>query len=102
MTKALILALTGLSVLIAGAASAHETRPDPAAMMQRLDLNKDGKVTRAEFIRAAAQRPQHDHDDRRDDARRGNPERMFQRLDRNNDGVLTKAELSQAKPRKKG
>lgn len=112
MQKKIIIAMTGLSVLFAGAASAEQQRPKmaPAAMMQHLDANKDGKISKKEFMQGAKQREAKKGDRAKGKQEGGkrqnmNPEKMFARLDQNKDGVVTKGELehmaeAHKKPRK--
>lgn len=92
MQTKLILALTCMSMLTAGAALAQSERPrmDPTQMMQRLDANKDGQISKAEFMKPAPQRQQRDQ---RDEGKRGDRQDIFDRIDRNNDGELTGPEL---------
>ncbi|WP_405402775.1 hypothetical protein [Paracoccus sp. Ld10] len=73
----------------AGAASANQRddghRPSSENMMQRLDANRDGQISRQEFANRS------DRDQRAD---RSNTSQQFKRLDRNGDGSLNSRELS--------
>ncbi|MBM7404720.1 MULTISPECIES: EF-hand domain-containing protein [Sphingomonas] len=84
-------------------------RPDPAAMFAKMDTNKDGRVSRAEYVAARSQRfDQLDHDrdgvvTRSDFPRAaGNPQAsarldtLLGEADRNGDGKVTRAELKKA------
>lgn len=116
MKKKLIVAVAGLSLCVAGIAAAQPAqRPmTPDQMLQRLDLNKDGRISQGEFLQGPgpdqhpqgerpqlhkqgagepADRPMHAQGDRR-----GPPDRkdIFAHLDANGDGFLTRAELDAA------
>jgi Ca2+-binding EF-hand superfamily protein len=72
--KSIIFATAAL-LAVAGAAHAQPLRG--AAMFERLDADKDGKITKAEMSAGR--------------------ERMFKRLDRNGDGVIDENEVEQAR-----
>lgn len=58
------------------AAHAQAARPDPAAMFDRTDANKDGKISRGEYVAARSSR--------------------FDTLDHDKDGVVSKADFPRA------
>ena len=64
-----VLGASGCMSALATPASAQAGQRDPAALLERSDLNGDGRITREEYAQARA--------------------RMFDRLDRNRDGVLS-------------
>ena len=116
--KTLIFAAAAFA-LIAGAATAQD-RPQPpnpdldhdgkvtlsefktmeakreARMFARLDTNKDGKISQAEFEAAPRREPQ-PGETPRPAGMRG---RFFQMMDTNGDGVVTKAEMEAAGQRR--
>jgi Ca2+-binding EF-hand superfamily protein len=65
--------LTGALMLIATASTHAQSRPNPAAMLESADTNKDGYVSRDEFLAARA----------------GN----FDKLDRNHDGFIDQQDV---------
>lgn len=70
-----IFVATAALLVVAGAAQAQPLRG--AAMFERLDADKDGKITKAEMSAGR--------------------ERMFKRLDRNRDGVIDETEIERAR-----
>jgi Ca2+-binding EF-hand superfamily protein len=72
--KTIFVAAAALLV-VAGAAQAQPSRS--AAMFERLDADKNGKITKAEMSAGR--------------------ERMFKRLDRNRDGVIDEVEIEKAR-----
>ena len=75
-----------LAVLLAGGAlaspAAARGRPDPMEMLEQADANRDGTVSRAEFV----------------DARRA----RFARMDRNGDGHVSEDDLPRIARRRAG
>lgn len=78
MRIALLTALAVLGAGLAGAAFAQQQFPDFDAM----DANKDGRVTKAEFMAAL------------NDEQKKIGERVFAARDANKDGVLTREEMT--------
>ena len=111
--KALLTAAVLIPVLampaLANQPGEHEGHGGRAAMMERYDTNKDGKIDKAEFMAAAADRfakldtgnrgsvSQSDFAEAVERAaqqrRAERKTKMFQRLDANSDGVLTREEF---------
>jgi Ca2+-binding EF-hand superfamily protein len=69
--------LIAAAALFAATASAGAQPMRGAAMLDRLDANHDGKITREESVAAR--------------------ERMFKRLDKNSDGAVDEAEIEVAR-----
>ncbi|MDB6179252.1 EF-hand domain-containing protein [Paracoccus sp. Z330] len=95
MQKKLVFVATGIAVLVSGAVSAAPQRPkmEPAVMMQQLDMNGNGQISKKEFLQGAARHADQASPQNGKARKRMNPEEMFARMDRNDDGVLTRAEL---------
>jgi Ca2+-binding EF-hand superfamily protein len=64
-------------------------KADPGAMLQKLDANKDGKISKDEFMKIADKAK----DKGAGDKAAGFLEKLFQKLDANNDGALSLEEL---------
>ncbi len=71
-------------------------RPGSGEMFERLDTNRDGRVSRREM--AAMPRPPQSRG--RGNARGFDPDKLFDRLDRNRDGYITRDELPGGGPRR--
>jgi len=90
MKKALILAVTALSISTAAFAMDHSSSHKTDKMermkkmmhhkMEKIDTNKDGMISKAEMLAAA--------------------EKKFDESDADNDGLLTKEEMKAAKKKK--
>lgn len=80
MRLSLILAVLALAVPASACATTGSR--DPLKMLQDADANRDGAVTRAEFLSAR--------------------NRLFDRLDRNNDGFVSQADAGGRIARRRG
>jgi Ca2+-binding EF-hand superfamily protein len=73
-----IILLAGAAVLALAATTAQAQAPDPAAIFAQFDTNKDGGISKEEFVAA------------------GRPEARFAAVDANGDGKIDQAELTTA------
>lgn len=74
MNKTILLALIAMSTSLMAQQPPQEARPSMSdAFMQQLDTDKDGKVTKAEFLKPY--------------------EAQFAHIDKNQDGSIDKAEI---------
>lgn len=103
MSKTKLAVFTVMLLGAAGVASADQRnqghRPDASKIMQKLDANDDGQISRREFADKGdrdqrAARGEHRNRDRDQRADRPTAAQRFERLDRNNDGSLSIHELA--------